>query len=124
MKKKILIVDDDLYVRELYQEICQNAGLEVDTAVDGEDAGEKIKSSRYDLILLDIMMPRVDGLTFLTRMRDEYSAAKTTPVVILTNLAHESVIKSALDKGAVACLIKSDTTPDKLIETINACFRK
>ena len=118
MNKKILIVDDDLYVRELYEEICKNAGCDVDTAVDGEEAGEKIKSTTYDLIFLDIMMPKVDGLSFLTKMREENLVQKNTPVVILTNLAHESVIKAALDKGAVTCLIKSDTTPDKLIETI------
>ncbi len=118
MGKKILIVDDDLYVRELYEEICKNAGHTVDTAVDGEDAGEKIKSATYDLIFLDIMMPKVDGLSFLTKLREEYPLGKIIPVVILTNLAHESVIKAALDKGAVTCLIKSDTTPDKIIETI------
>lgn len=118
MSKKILIVDDDLYVRELYEEICKNAGYGVDTAVDGEDAGEKIKSATYDLIFLDIMMPKVDGLSFLTKLREEYPTGKTIPVVILTNLAHESVIKAALDRGAVTCLIKSDTTPDKIIETI------
>lgn len=118
MNKKILIVDDDLYVRELYEEICKKAGFDVDTAVDGEEAGEKIKSTTYDLIFLDIMMPKVDGLSFLTKMRDENLLQKNTPVVILTNLAHESVIKAALDKGAVTCLIKSDTTPDKLIETV------
>lgn len=120
MAKKILIVDDDLYIRELYEEICKNAGLEIETASDGEEASEKIKVTRFDLILLDIMMPKVDGLSFLTKMRDEYPSAKDTPVVILTNLAHESVIKQALDNGAVTCLIKSDTTPEKLIETIHA----
>lgn len=123
MAKKILIVDDDLYVRDLYQEICTNAGLEAQTAVDGEDGLQKIKAAQFDLILLDIMMPRVDGLSFLVRMGEENPAAKRTPVVILTNLAHESVIKQALDKGAVTCLLKSDLTPDKLIQTINSLLK-
>lgn len=119
MAKKILIVDDDLYIRQLYKEICTHAGMKVDTAADGAEACEKVKKTHFNLILLDLMMPKQDGLSFMDRVSDDCPSAKHIPIVILTNLAHESVIAQALEKGAASALIKSDLTPRKLIETIN-----
>lgn len=119
MGKKILIVDDDLYIRELYEEICKGAGCEVMTAKDGEEALEKLKSNQFDIILLDIMMPKLDGLNFLVKITEDNPLPKKTPVAILTNLAHESIINQALEKGAATCIIKSEVTPEKLIATIN-----
>lgn len=117
--KKILIADDDFFIRELYETICREAGFDVMTAKDGEEGYEKIKSNSFHLIILDIMMPRLDGLGLLSRIKEELSHLEI-PVVVLTNLAHESVIEEAIARGAVACLIKSDLTPDKLVRAIQA----
>lgn len=123
MVKKILLIDDDLYIRELYQEILKDAGYEVITAVDGEEGFHKINSEKYHLILLDIMMPRLDGLGLLIKLTQEQKMPKNTPVVILTNLAHESVIKKTLESGAIGFLIKSDLTPDLLVRKINSFIK-
>lgn len=123
MPKKILLIDDDLYIRELYQEILKDAGFYVTTAVDGEEGFCKINSDQYHLILLDLMMPKLDGLGLLIKLIQEQKLPKNTPVVILTNLAHESVIKKALEHGAVGFLIKSDLTPDILVQKINSFIK-
>src|SRR5438477_7753764 len=102
MNKRILIVDDDLYLRDLYNEVLKNAGYEVDTAIDGEEGIEKIKKDGYDLVLLDMMMPKIDGLGVLTQLSQTQPPLKNGPIILLTNLGHEPVIQEALQKGAVA----------------------
>jgi len=118
--KKILIVDDDLYIRELYEEILKEAGFEVTTAVDGQDGFDKIKVGGFDLILLDVMMPKLDGLTVLAKLSQNPPRAKNGPIVLLTNLSHDPVIKEALQKGATAYLIKADLNPDQLVEKVKS----
>lgn len=115
MAKKILVVDDDLYLRDLYAEILKNAGYEVDTAIDGEEGIGKIKQGGYDLIFLDMMMPKIDGLGVLTQLSQTQPPPKNGPIILLTNLGHEPVIQEALQKGAVAYLIKADITPEQLL---------
>ena len=118
MNKRILVIDDDLYLRDLYQELLKNAGYEVDTAIDGEEGIEKLKQGGYDLILLDMMMPKVDGLGVLTKLSEIQPPPKNGPVILLTNLGHEPVISEALQKGATTYLIKADTTPDQLLNVV------
>ena len=118
MNKRILIIDDDVYLRELYEEIIKSAGYEVDTAMDGEEGITKIKQGGYDLIFLDMMMPKVDGLGVLTKLSQIQPPPKNGPVILLTNLGHEPVLQEALQKGAVASLIKADITPDQLLSEV------
>ena len=118
MNKRILIIDDDLYLRDLYQEVLKNAGYEIDTAIDGEEGIEKIKQDGYDLILLDMMLPKIDGLGILTQLSQTQPPPKNGPIILLTNLGHEPVIQEALQKGAVAYLIKADITPDQLLSEV------
>ena len=118
MNKRILIIDDDLYLRDLYEEVLKNAGYEVDTAIDGEEGIEKIKQDGYDLILLDMMLPKIDGLGILTQLSQTQPHPKNGPIILLTNLGHEPVLQEALQKGAVAYLIKADITPDQLLNEV------
>ncbi len=114
---KLLVVDDDEYIRDLYEEVLKDADFDVDTAIDGKDGLEKITSGSYDLILLDIMMPKMDGVEVLRNL-SENSKTNASKVVLLTNLAHDPVMKEALSLGAKAYLIKADMTPDQLVEKI------
>ncbi|HZE86723.1 MAG TPA: response regulator, partial [Methylomirabilota bacterium] len=68
MHKKILLVDDDQYIREVYLEVLQDAGYDVDTGINGEEGFAKMHQGGYDLILLDIMMPKVDGIGVLDNL--------------------------------------------------------
>lgn len=115
--KKILIVDDDQYLRELYEEILKDAGYEVLTAVDGEEGVAKVNSTNFDLILLDVMMPKMDGLHVLQTLKAS-GKIPAIKVILLTNLAHDPIIQEALDQGASSYLIKADVTPDEILECI------
>lgn len=115
IRKRILIVDDELYLRELYQEILKGAGFEVDTAVDGEDGINKITATQYDLVLLDVMMPKLDGIGVLTKLTSQKLDHPKPIIILWTNLSHDPVIKEALEKGASAFLVKADLTPDQIV---------
>lgn len=112
---KVLLVDDDQYIRELYEEVLKNAGFEVETAVDGKEGLEKITAGGYDLVLLDVMMPYMDGIGILTELQEHKPLKTNGPIVLLTNLAYDPVIKEALQKGAVACLNKAEMNPDEFL---------
>ncbi len=115
MTKHILVVDDDEYIRELYEEVLKDAGYIVDSAVDGQEGYDKIIKTNYDLVMLDIMMPKMDGVELMKKL----AAEKVHPrVVLLTNLAHDPVMKEGKSLGALAYLIKADMTPDQLLEQI------
>lgn len=120
MTHKLLVVDDDEYIRELYEEILKDAGFAVETAVDGESGLEKIKKGSYELVLLDVMMPKRDGIEVLRELHAEKS---TTRVILLTNLAHDPVMKEGLSLGALAYLIKADMTPDQLLAKVRSFLK-
>ena len=121
--KKVLIVDDDRYIRELYEELLKSEGYTVETAVDGEDGLNKISAGGYDLILLDVMMPKIDGFGVLVKLDETHPQSPNGPVVILTNLANDPIISQALKKGAVDCFIKSDHTPADLLALVQKYIR-
>ncbi len=115
MNKKILVIDDDLYIRELYQEILVNAGFVVSTAIDGEDGLQKLISEEFDLILLDLMMPKVDGLGVLKALKQDLQKEISSPILLLSNMGKEPVIDEALKNGVADYLVKSDINPDQLL---------
>ena len=117
-KKKILLVEDDQFTRELYVEVLKDAGFEINSAVDGLDGLAKIKMGRYDLILLDVMMPKMDGLDVLRSLINEPPAVKNGPIVLLTNLTNDPVIDTAYGLNAKGHLVKSDITPGELVEHV------
>ncbi|OGK31645.1 hypothetical protein A3B02_00015 [Candidatus Roizmanbacteria bacterium RIFCSPLOWO2_01_FULL_42_14] len=116
-KKRILVVDDDTYIRDIYQELLTDENYDVNVAFDGEDALHKVQNTEYDLIVLDVMMPKLDGIGFLKELGKLETDHK--PVVILTtNLAHDEVVQEALSLGAKTYITKSDTSPEEFIAKI------
>jgi len=118
MAKQILLVEDDQMVRELYAEILRDAGYKVYEAVNGEDGLRMAGERSYDLVLLDIMLPKLDGLAVLKGIK-ENEATKQLPVVLLTNLGRESIIKEGFTLGADGYLIKSEYNPEELLAEID-----
>lgn len=118
MAKRILIIDDDLYIRELYEEVLKSAGYEVMGAADGKDGLNKIAEGGFDLILLDIMMPQVDGLQVLQTLKKTPPKKSNGKIILLTNLSHDPTIQEGLNAGAATYLIKADVTPDQLVGKI------
>lgn len=121
---RILVVDDDLYIRELYEEILKRAGFEVVTAVDGEDGLVKIRQGGFNLILLDIKMPKLDGLAVLNNLSQTPPKVRNGPIVLLTNMAYDPVIQEALNKGASAYLVKVDLNPKSLVTRVAQLIKK
>jgi len=112
------LIDDDSTIRELYVEILKGEGFEVETAQDGEEGLTKIKQGGWNLILLDVMMPKIDGLGVLTKL-EETNKKPDAPIILLTNLAHDPAIAKAIQKGAKTCLIKADLNPNEFVAKIS-----
>jgi len=121
--QKILIVDDDQYIREVYEEVLIEAGYSVETAADGKDGLEKISEGGYDLILLDIMMPYLDGLGILAKIKESKTKKKNGPIMILTNLAYDQIAEETMEAGAKYCYNKADFNPDELLLKIKEILK-
>jgi len=124
MAKRILIVDDDLFIRELYEEILKSEGYVVETASGGKQGLEMITQNQYDLILLDIMLPQIDGIGIITKLKESQSKVPLSSIIFLTNLSRDPVVKEALAVGVRSCLIKSDITPEQLLEQVKIALGK
>lgn len=116
--KKILIIEDEFFIRDLYERYLTKNGYQVITAVDGEDGVNKAKSQAVDLILLDIMMPKKTGLEVLHELRNSENFAKATPIYMLTNVGQENIIKDVFKIGADGYLLKSKMLPKQIVEEI------
>lgn len=115
---KILIVEDDQALRELYVQILTEEGYEVSQAADGQAGLDALSKGGYDLALLDIVMPKLDGISVLTKLADNPPATPNKKIVILSNLGKDDVIGQAMELGASGYMIKSDYTPDKIISQV------
>ena len=116
-KKRILIIEDDQDVRELYSEVLRDGGFEVAEAVDGQSGLAKVLAGAYDLVLLDIMLPKFDGLEILKTVKEK-AEVKGIPVILLTNLGREAIIKEGFSLGADGYLIKSEHTPEEIVDEV------
>lgn len=117
--KKILIAEDDYFIRDAYKEIFQGNDYEVATATDGADALIKLESQLFDMILLDIMMPKMSGIDVLTQTRQLGTYNKNTPVFFITNVGEQNIIEQAFKIGMDGYIIKSQFTPQQIVDEIN-----
>ena len=117
--KKILVVEDDKFLRELIIQKLLKEGYEVLQAADGEEGVKKAKEGKPDLALLDIILPGIDGFEVLRQIR----AGETNshlPVVILSNVGQKEDIEKGMELGATDYLIKAHFTPGEIVEKIKA----
>lgn len=121
---KVLIVEDETFLRELYEELLNDEGFNVTVALDGVEAMEKIADQTFDLTLLDIMLPRKDGLSVLEELGKQSKREQLGKVIMLTNLGQDAIIKRGFDLGADGYLIKSAYTPDQILKEINNFLNK
>ncbi len=117
MAPPILVIDDSLTTRMLEQSILESAGYQVDLAVSGEDALEKLSRKEYSLLLLDIEMPGIDGVTLLKRLRDE-PAWRRLPVILVTSLESEEDRQRGLGAGAQDYIVKGEFDQRRLLKRI------
>jgi CheY-like chemotaxis protein len=114
---KILIIEDDALLSRMYLTIFTSSNYEVEVATDGEEGLEKARAKKPTLILLDIMMPKLNGMEVLRKLKAD-PELQHIPVVVLTNLAGNNDIQSALQLGAVRYIIKSENKPREVEEIV------
>lgn len=118
IKPKILFVDDDVFLRKVYQSELSEHNYEVITAEDGEQGLQLALTEDPDIVILDMIMPKKNGFEVLTAMQNDLKA-RDIPVIILSNLGQEDDIKKGLDLGAVDYLVKDEIALDTLVEKIS-----
>jgi len=109
----ILLVEDDPTVAKLYRMLLENRGYTVRHAVDGLDGLDNANQRRPDLVLLDIMMPRMNGIAFLQALRS--GPMKDVPVVVLSNFMEKQLVDDAMSLGALEYMVKAQTRPEALV---------
>jgi len=117
LKKKILVVEDSLTTRELEKTILENNGYEVDTAIDGLDALDKLSSNPFDCVVSDIQMPRMDGFELCKSIKGS-ERLKSLPVIFVTSLSKEEEKRRGIEMGAQAYLVKSQFDQKNLLSTL------
>ena len=123
MAKAILIIEDDKFLRELFVRKLIKEGFKVSEAIDGEEGLKKIKEEKPDLVLLDLILPGIDGFEILSRLKEE-SILSTIPVIILSNLGQREEIEKGLKLGAKDYLVKALFTPGEIIDKIKAYLKE
>lgn len=115
--KKIFIVENEQSLREILTMRLKDAGFEIEIAVDGAEALEKLKTLTPDLILLDIILPKIDGFAVLGKIKED-ARIKDIPAVVLFNLGQDTDIKRALELGAVNYFVKAQHSFLEIIELV------
>lgn len=119
----ILIIEDEAFLAHALRDNLHAAGYAASIVFDGEEALKRIAEERPDLILLDLLLPKQDGFFVLKKLKENAEWAKI-PVVILSNLGEDAIIKRALDMGADDYLVKSQHSIDEVMNKISGYFSK
>jgi DNA-binding response OmpR family regulator len=122
-KKKILIVEDDVFVREIYNTKFLKEGFDVISAENGVQALEKLSQGIPDLILLDIVMPYMDGIEALKKIKENKNWNKI-PIIMLTNISEKDRVEEGTDLGVNDYLIKSHFLPGEVVAKVNSILKK
>ncbi len=117
-KKSVLIAEDETALRELYMSLLQREGYEVVGVDNGEAAYGVLLARHFDLLLLDILMPKLTGLELLDRLQRESKLNATGKIVMLTNLSDDTRIAESLKFGIRGYMVKSNYTPDIFIKEV------
>lgn len=113
--KKILCIEDEHFISELYNRALSKAGYEVTNVVDGQEGLDEAKTNKYDIILLDIMVPTITGIELLKRIKEFLPPIKAK-IIITTNLEQKEADRQAIEKQADAYIIKANITPKQLAD--------
>lgn len=118
-KKSILVVEDDIFVRELVSMKLREAKYAVTTSSDGQDGLYKLLSGQYDIVLLDLMLPNKTGLEILAEFRANKAPNYNPKIIIMSNLSEQDKITECLKLGVVDYIVKSHYSPTEIVAKIN-----
>jgi CheY-like chemotaxis protein len=116
---KILLVDDDIFLRDMYATKFKEHGDEVVSVESGEQALQKVASSFFDVIIMDMVMPAMTGIELLTALK-AVESAKNTKCIVLSNQGEESDLSSAYAQGAVGYIIKATSIPSEVVAKVHS----
>lgn len=116
---KVLIVEDDQFLSKMYGKKFELAGFEVEIAMDGQEGVSKMRLTKPNIVLMDIMMPKLNGLDAISQAKAD-SLIKNIPILVLTNLANTDDASIAVSRGAIGYLVKSDVTPLQVVEKVKS----
>lgn len=119
MGKRVLIVEDEAPLSTALAEKMRKEGYEAEVAKNGQEGLEAIKRNKPDIILLDVIMPIMDGMSMLRNLRTD-NEAKDIPVIILSNLSDSNDILQAMQNNTYDYLIKSDVTLEVIVDRIKS----
>lgn len=120
--KKILLIEDDPFLSRMYVKVFELHGFSIEMRSDGAAGFEAVKTLKPDLILLDIMMPKLNGMEVLDLLKKE-PTTKDIPVLMLTNLSDQQQREEALSKGALKYLVKSELDPDETVKVVKEVLK-
>jgi len=120
---KVLLVEDEEFIRDLFKRQLDLSGFTTDAFSNGQDGLAAISKNAYDLVLLDIMLPDINGLQILQNIRSN-PTTKGVAVVLLTNLGQDAVIKQGFELGADGYLVKAAYTPDQIVQEVKNIMQK
>lgn len=121
--KKILFVEDESALQKTFGDILKREGYGVVSALDGETGLKLAKEEKPDLILLDLILPKMDGIEVLEKLKAD-EGTKDIPVIILTNVGRMDEIGRALELGAKTYLVKADYTLEEVVEKVKKALEK
>lgn len=122
MAKKILLIEDDPFLINIYLTKLKQEGFEVEVAKDGKEGVRVFKKNPPNLLLLDIVLPGMDGWEVLRTIREQ-DKFKDLAIIILSNLGQKQEIRKALELGATKYLIKTHYTPSQVVEEIKKILK-
>ncbi len=118
LRKKILFIEDDEFLQNVYQYEFGNKNITVIMASDGEDGLKKAEKERPDLILLDLILPKMDGFSVLEEIKKD-PELKNIPVIVLSNLGQKKDVQTCKKMGAVDYIVKMNSRFSEVVEKIN-----
>ena len=122
-RKHILIIEDNNAMLQLYGQVLTSAGFKVTTAADGQTGWMKAQEEEPDLILLDMIIPKISGSDLLQRLQKDSTTAKI-PVVVFSSLNNVEGIKQAMDAGASEYLSKTTSSPKDVVSRVQSVLDK
>lgn len=116
-KQNILLVEDDVFLAGIYQKKFEMEGFKIMVSDNGEKALVDVKKKKPDIILLDILLPKLDGFAVLEKLKQD-PTTKDIPVILLTNLGQKDDVEKGLEAGAVDYLIKAHFKPSEVVDKV------
>lgn len=119
-KRKILCIEDEHFIGELYTRALSKAGYDIKVIADGVEALKEAQTDQYDIILLDLMIPNLTGIEVLRILRDPNKTPKLkAKIIITTNLEQREDVRADIEKQADAYVVKAELTPNELVDFLD-----